>query len=260
MKWTVGLITSPRNDFNYIEETLNSFSKTGFELPVIFAEPKSIIPSSFKGHVVYRRKKFGDWTNWATGLYELLLSEPDSDYFLMLEDDVIFCSGIKDYLEYSIHKLEPFGTICLFTPSIYHKKNFKGFHNEERGHRTWCTQAVIISRDNLMHFFSDSEVNKHRFKDTFGFHESYWCCPNVDFKNSIKDAVIGRWAKKKNLPIYYHTPSLAKHIGIKSTLRDDVLSAEDGRECFDFIENFEDLEKLTKSKENVLKKIIENII
>jgi GR25 family glycosyltransferase involved in LPS biosynthesis len=252
MKWTIGLITAPRtNDFNYLEETLNSFSKTGFELPVIFAEPNSIIPSFFKGDVIYRRKKFGDWTNWATGLYELLLSEPDSDYFLMLEDDVIFCSGIKDYLEHSIHKLEPFAYISLYTSSKYFIKDRpRMFHNECKGKNTWSTVAIIMSRSNVLELFSDLDVQKHRFFDIFHVQQGYWGEKSSYGKgrtsitdcvgNTIKDAVLGQWAEKMNLPVYFHSPSLAEHIGRISTLTDDDSTPENGRMSMDFVgENFD---------------------
>jgi hypothetical protein len=245
MKWSVGLITSPRENAYYLDKTLNSLEKAGFNESVIFAEPASVIPESFKGHVVHRRKKYGDWTNWATGLYELLLSEPDSDYFLMMEDDAILCSGTKQYLEYALPRLGNFASLSLYTSSKYYQKNrSRMFHNECRGKNTWSTVAIVMSHSSVLGLFSDSDVQKHRFFDIFDVQKGYW---NVKASygqgrtsvtdcvgNTIKDAVIGRWAEKNNLPVYFHTPSLAEHIGRISTLTDDDSTPENGRMSMDF--------------------------
>lgn len=233
MKWTVGIITAPRETDNYLPTTLESLKNCGFENPVVFAEPGSQVPANTT--VVYRRKKFGDWTNWATGLYELLLSEPDTDLFLMTEDDAIFCHEFKIYIEYAIQDLKDFGSISLYTPSTFRRCNFRGFHNGLKGMETWSTVTVIMTRDKVISFFSDADVQKHRFENIFGVNEKFWRCPRTDPKNSIKDAVIGKWAFKNNLPIYYHTPSLAEHIGKYSTLTDQLSEVSNGRMSYDFV-------------------------
>lgn len=233
MKWTVGVVTAPRENACYLHQTLNSLRRTGFSDPVVFAEPGCAIDQNVQ--VVHRRKKYGDWTNWATAFYELLLSEPDTDYFLMAEDDVILCQDAKQYLEYAIPQLGQFASISLYTPSIRRRKNFNGFHNELRGHQTWSTVTVVMSRPRAISFFSDSDVQRHRFENIFNVSDQFWCCPKTDPKNSIKDAVLGKWAEKINLPVLFHTPSLAEHIGDFSTLTDQPSSVENGRRSFDFV-------------------------
>lgn len=235
MKWIAGVITAPREQESYIAHSVESLTKAGFGDLVVFAEPGSFIPQSFKGHVVHRPKRYGDWTNWATALYELLLSNPDTDYFLMCEDDAVVCHGCKAYLEYTIPQLGEFGSISLYTPSIYSRKRFRGFHNELQGHRTWSTVTVIMSRDKVIQFFSDPQVQLHRFENTFDKPDGYWRCEKTDPKNSLKDAVIGRWASSIGLPIYYHTPSLAEHIGNHSTLTDRESTIDNGRRSRDFV-------------------------
>ncbi len=239
MKWTVGIITAPRTNENYLARTVESIKRAGWSDITIFAEPSSFIVDNCR--IIQRSKQYGDWTNWATALYELLLSEPDTDYFFMAEDDVIVSKHSKEYLEYALPCLENFGSASLYTPSICHRKNFQGFHDESKGHKTWSTVTVIMSRDKVISFFSDPDVQRHRFEDIFGLGENYWCCSKTDPKNSIKDAVLGHWAKKNNLPIYYHTPSLAEHIGDSSTLTNQISSIENGRRSFDFIGEDTDL-------------------
>jgi hypothetical protein len=232
IKWTVGVITSPRQGISYLEQTLDSLRRAGWNEPIVFAEPGS---SPSNSYTIIRRKQYGDWTNWATGLYELLLSEPDTDYFLMAEDDVIFCKDSKTYLEYAMPQLGDFGSLSLYTPSIRSRNNFRGFHNELQGHNTWSTVTVIMSRSKVISFFADVDTQRHRFEDIFELGEEYWCCPKTDPKNSIKDAVIGHWAEKNQFPIYYHTPSLAEHIGDLSTLTEQSSTIANGRKSLDFV-------------------------
>ena len=47
--------------------------------------------------------------------------------------------------------------------------------------------------------------------------------------------MIGQWAGRNNFPIFYHTPSLAEHIGHSSTLVDDLPSVENARKSLDFV-------------------------
>lgn len=247
MNWSVGITTAPRKQGCYLEKTLNSIIKAGWSEFSIFAEPGSFIPNHFHKNVIQRPKNYGDWTNWATGFYELLLSNPESDYFMMVEDDAIVNKNCRKYIEQAIPQLKDFASISLYTPSIYNLKNFRGFHNGVLNERTWSTVTVIMSKTNAINFFSDSLVQNHRFADTFGLGQEFWCCPNTDFKNSIKDAVLGRWAFQNNLPIYYHTPSLAEHIGNDSTLTNEFATKENGRKSFDFVGEDDELNVFLKN-------------
>lgn len=218
MKWTVGLITAPRKQGYYLDQTLKSLITAGWNEVIVFAEPGSVIPNWFHGPVVHRWKQFGDWCNWGTALYELLLSCPETDFFFMIEDDGLVCKGAKDYLEQTLPTLEDFGTVSIYCPGRYHKDGFCGFHDECRGALTWSTLTVIMSRKGVRSFFSDPDVQKHRFENIFPQNISWGF--DVDPKNSAKDALLGQWALKNRLPMFYHTPSLAAHIGVHSTLSD----------------------------------------
>lgn len=246
LKWSVGITTCPRKDGSlFLNKTLDSINKAGWDdnSIVIFAEPNSNIPSNFDGEVIFRRKQYGDWTNWATGLYELLLSEPDTDFFLMSEDDVIYNKDSKEYLELSFPYLKNFGSLSLYTPSLYHKRKFCGWHNECRGVETWSTVTVIMSKESVIQFFANEDTQRHRFQDIFHAPEIQWGV-TCDPKNSVKDAVLGHWAKKTNKAIYYHTPALAQHIGTRSTISDNEASIINNRQAIDFVGENTDIEML----------------
>jgi hypothetical protein len=246
MKWAVGVITAPRDKGYYLDQTLTSLKLAGWDSIVVFAEPNARIPDAFSGDVVRRRKKYGDWTNWATGLYELFLSEPDADYYFMAEDDALVCKGARAYLEHALPKLDRIGSLSIYTSSKYYNpKRARGFHNECRGKLTWSTVTVIMPRTSVLSFFADEDVQKHRTIDIFEVQEGFWNLKASYGRarssitdcvgNTIKDAVIGHWAEKNKLPMYFHTPALAEHIGNFSTLTDDLSCPENGRMSKDFV-------------------------
>jgi len=251
-KWTVGVTTTPRQKGYYLDQTLRSLKNAGWTNIIVFAEPNSIMPDDFEGDVVRRRKQYGDWTNWASGLYELFLSEPDTDYFFMAEDDALVCQGAKKYLEYAIPQLGEFGSLSIYTPSKYRRK-VRGFFNCCEGIETWSTVTVVMPHASVWRFFSDPDVQRHRFADIFKVQKEWWLgTPHASYGagyssiidtvgNTVKDAVIGNWAERTNLPVYYHTPALAEHIGYYSTLTDDLSEVGNGRMTSDFVGEDNDL-------------------
>lgn len=217
-KWAVGVITAPRKGVCHLGRTVECLVNAGWHDVVVFAEPDSLIPDC-SATIVQRPRFFGDWTNWATGLYELLLSEPDADFYFMAEDDGVICRGAKYYLDEQLPKLGEFATASPYCPNKHRRNNFIGFHNECIGWLTWSTLTVIMPRESVIRFFSDPDVQRHRFEHIFPVPENEipWGV-EVEPKNSVKDAVLGLWAKKNNLPMYYHSPSLVQHMGLTSTL------------------------------------------
>jgi hypothetical protein len=205
-KWSVGVTATPRKE-KYIDRTIQSIHNAGWEDVTIFAEPHSVIPDDFNGHVVHRKKQYGDWTNWATGLYELFLSEPDSDYILMSEDDCIFCKNLPVYLEYVIPLLPKFAYLSLYTGKE-------------------LTVAILLERDKAAAFLGDKDVMDHRTKSIDTIHD-----------NTSKDCVMGRWAESIGLPVYYHSPSLTEHIGVSSTLLWAKLHVEQWRDGKEYTED-----------------------
>lgn len=245
-KWTVGVTTAPREKGYYLDQTLRSLQNAGWTDIVVFAEPGSPIPDDFDGHVVFRRKQYGDWTNWGSGLYELFLSEPDTDYFFMAEDDALVCRGAKQYLEDTLPFIGDFASVSIYTPAKYQQRTI-GFFNCCDGMKTWSTVTVIMPHRSVWKFFSDPDVQMHRFEDIFKVNHEWWLnTPCTSYGqgytsiidtvgNTVKDAVIGKWAAKNKLPVYYHTPALAEHIGYYSTLTEDIAEVTNSRMTADFV-------------------------
>lgn len=208
-KWAVGVVTAPRAE-SCIEKTLPSLRNGGWDDFVVYAEPGSVVPHD---KVVMRPEVYGDWANWYCGLSELVQTHPQADYVLMLEDDVVMCKNVRQYLDVSIPKLDDFAALSFYTPAFYNKFSTESMFNKEyEGSRTLGTLTVIMKMATALDFIGDPEISKRRFlsKDS--------TMAAQDWSNTAKDIFLGLWAKRKGLPIYYHSPSLAQHIGQKTTL------------------------------------------
>jgi hypothetical protein len=205
MNWTVGITAAPRND-GYLQQTIESAAKN-FQDIHVFAEPILENP----GGVIFHQhgEKFGDWSNFLCALFYLLTTRPKTDYFLLLEDDVTLCNNIAYYLEGLIPQVGRFAALSIYTPRRYARYG-RYVHNECHGVQTWGGQAMVFGRHEAVRFLSSPDVLLHR-----SFGETY---QGRDIANSRKDAIIGMWAEREQLPLYFHSPSLAQHTGRISSL------------------------------------------
>lgn len=206
MNWTVGITAAPRSGEVYLQQTIQSAAKN-FQDIHVFAEPILEKP----GDVIFHQhgEQFGDWSNWLCALFSLLITRPKTDYFLMMEDDVSLCNNLAYYLEGLIPQIGRFAALSIYTPERYRRYG-RYIHNECHGVQTWGSQALIFGRHEAVRFLSSPEVLLHR---TYG--ESY---RGRDISNARKDAIIGMWSEREQLPLYFHSPSLAQHTGRISSM------------------------------------------
>jgi hypothetical protein len=208
-KWAVGVVTAPRAE-SYIATTLQSIKNGGWDDFTVFAEPGTKINAD---KIVIRPTVYGDWSNWYCALSELAQTNPNADYLLMFEDDCIMCQNVRQYLEIVVPKLDEFAALSFYTPAFYNRFSTENMFNKEfEGSRTLGTVTVCMKMNTALDFISDPEISKRRFLSRSSTMAAQ------DWSNTAKDVFLGLWAKRKGLPIYYHTPSLAQHIGQKTTL------------------------------------------
>lgn len=194
--WAIGVQTCNRNE-NYLNHSLESVSRGGWDHLTIFADYESNISSNYP--INYRPYQFGDWSNWICGLFELYVLNPKANYFLMFEDDITCCKNLKTYLEWAIPRLGDFGCLSLYTPNRY-KKEIDCWHDESDA--DWALvggQAILFTRKSLKRFLSNEKILNYS-----------------ELSNIAKDRAIGIWAFKQET-VLYHTPSLVNHCGENST-------------------------------------------
>lgn len=197
-KWAVGMFSAPRPK-PLIGRTLESLARAGFT----------------DVNVTYDLGRRDHMRAWLTALKSLLARSPDCDAYLICEDDVIFCRGLRNYLEQTLWPAARSSVaICSpYTPSPYRRQG-SGWHCEERGFGLISSLAWVISPEAARLIVDE-------------FHES------ESFQHGA-DALIGQWALESGKSVWFHTPSLAQHTGLgNSAMGNDSLS--DARMAADFI-------------------------
>jgi hypothetical protein len=84
---------------------------------------------------------------------------------------------------------------------------------------TWGALAFVFPRRVAQGFLLDPLVCKHRW--------GRWREEDGGLANT--DLVIGWWASRKRIPVWYPTPSLVQHIGVTSTLGADLRATGERR-------------------------------
>jgi hypothetical protein len=206
--WAVGVVSSPRRQPT-LEATLDSLARAGWNAPHLFLDGTVRVPERFGGLPgVLRVGRVGCWPNYYLALAELLMRHPDVDAYLLVEDDALFYDGevLREYLEQMLWPERRSCLISLYCPSLYSARNF--------GWRPWRAEwtlgalAMVFPRRVAQDFLLDASVCDHRWGR---WHEEDGGMANTDI-------VIGRWARRKRIRIWYPTPSLVQHIGVTSTL------------------------------------------
>ena len=183
-QWAIAVTTTDRREHSTLQRTLESFRDTGFEPPVVFAD---------------LGKKCDIW-NWHRAMSFLVSTYPDANAYAIVEDDVVFAKDIRFYLEKTLWpNVKSDGCICsIFTPTCYAKE--ERWHILNRGRDTWMSQFRIYH-----------PKAAHRM-----IHEIH---EFADFSSPERqnDGVIGEWASRHDVDIWFHNPSLVQHLGMGLT-------------------------------------------
>jgi hypothetical protein len=175
-----------------------------------------------------RDSRLGAWPNWFLGLSELVLRHPHADAFVMVQDDTLFCRNVRPFLERTDLLPGDIGVASLYCPQKYVQRQ-AGFHVVRPNGDLWGALAYVFPNAAARSLLSDASAIEHRRTG-----------PHDGFKNI--DTVVGVWAEKVGMPVYYVTPSLAQHIGDSSTIWPEAYNW-DHRHAADFVG--EDFDALT---------------
>lgn len=203
-RWAVGVTTAQRGRPT-LAWCLDSVIRAGWEEPHVFMDsPVDLADRHRNLPVSVRKKRIGAWPSYHLAVLELLLSHPEADAYLLVQDDVVFHDreNLREYLE-SLIWPHDVGVVSLYSSRAYTQAE-PGWYLLPRTW-VWGALAFIFSRERAKEFVSDRRVLRHR-----------WNTWNNGRANI--DSVIGRWASRGKLTTYYPSPSLAQHIGEMSTI------------------------------------------
>jgi GR25 family glycosyltransferase involved in LPS biosynthesis len=135
--------------------------------------------------------------------WELYLRNAYADFYAIFEDDMVMCSGTKQYLESMAYPENSY--LNLFTFATNEHKIFgkpQGWHLSDQLGKG--AVALVFNRPAMMTLlkqshFVDEPYRKRQFQNTDG---------------AIQHAMTVQAGFKE----YVHNPSLVQHIGLESTL------------------------------------------
>tara|TARA_R110000824_G_scaffold211640_15_gene397588 strand:+ start:71 stop:868 length:798 start_codon:yes stop_codon:yes gene_type:complete len=214
-KWAVGVTIAAREEQTY-NITIDSFLSAGWDSIHLFCEPDVIVTEN-SSHFprTYRKEKQGAWSNWFNSLNDLIDTYPDADCYGLIQDDVVFCKGLRKFMEDTLWPSEDTGVCSVFVPSHY-TRNMPGWYKTNRGFKLWMAQTFFFTPE-----AARSCVN-------------YEFCKKWDKEKQI-DNVVGRWANETKQYPYYFSPSLAQHVGNTSTIWSKGNRAAGKRAASDFV-------------------------
>jgi hypothetical protein len=204
----VGVVSSPRLQPT-LTATLDSLARAGWDAPHLFLDGTVRVPERF-AHLpgVLREPRVGCWPNYYLGLAELLMRHPDADAYLLAEDDALFYDGevLREYMEQMLWPDRRSCLVSLYCPSLNSAPAFGWRPLRPK----WAVGALafVFPRPLAQDFLLDRAVCDHRW--------GRWREEDGGLANT--DIVIGLWARRKRIRIWYPTPSLVQHIGVTSTL------------------------------------------
>ena len=202
-KWAVGVTTAPRIKPT-LARTLASLSSAGWPSPLIFAEPGSNFPPDRTTQVIQRSELLGAWPNWYMGLVELYQRDPEAEAYLMVQDDVLFCKNVRQYLETALWPSDRLGVVSLYNP-LPPQTAQVGFWPYDPAGGMPCALAMAFPNAAVRLLLGDMKVLLHRRRG-----------PTVGRR--LIDTVVGQWADRSGWGAFLHWPSLCQHIGETTTI------------------------------------------
>lgn len=212
MKWACGVTSCmERATDGTLKCTLESLDSAGFDSPYVWIDGCYLSPLAginCKCSVQVRYPAIGPWGNWWLGLNELSIREPRAEMFVMFQDDVVLCRNVRQYLDLVLDLHQPLDRYWnLYTAPSNHtmlEENNKvpGFYASNGQGKG--AMALVFSRGMLPVLLS------HRVlvdKPRQARH------PTRRIDGSVAEALA-----KHAIQEYVHQPSLAQHVGLKSTL------------------------------------------
>lgn len=200
--------TAPRRT-NYLPTCLESMRLAGWADPLVLAEPGAEVPGFC--NVRINKKSIGPWPNALQGFRMLSSSSTYQrpDAIMLVQDDVVLAKGLRPWLEQQLEWggaeiAENAGVVSVYCPTIHAQRNQKRWWPlplVDVPRRCYGACAVVLPIKSVFMLLANPQGEGCRTK---------------------ADIWLGRHCAANSLDWWYHTPSLAQHIGAVSTLSDNL--------------------------------------
>lgn len=186
MKWSIGITSAPRPT-STLERTVESIRRSGWvDTPIITS-----VDETAKG----------PWRNWMDTLELLVREQPKADIYAVFQDDVVLCRDLRRYAEATLwpENRKKIALCSPYCPTV-HRGRKRGWNRLNAG---WHLCGALT-------WFIPPEGARRILKNLKGIEA-----------HSRIDARVGKWAQEAGKAIWYHTPSLAQHIGNRNSALGD---------------------------------------
>lgn len=193
MNWAVTILASPRPHGPTLHQTLDSLARAGWIDFLVWNDVA----------------KVGQFRSWMAALRRTVELHPNAEVYFMLEDDGVFCRGLRDYLDRTLWPSPADGiAICSpYSPAAYRRPQY-GWHLENRGLYLSSGLSWAFPPQTARAILNDFQ-------------------PLLEAGGALRggDYLIGEWAQRTGRETWFHSPSLGQHIGLRnSALGDDLVT------------------------------------
>ena len=182
MQWAVSVTTAPRPTPT-LSRTLASLERAGFA----------------EATVLNDAGRDGAWPNWLQAVRVALAARPRAESLLICQDDVVCCSGLREYLDRTLWPSDCVAICSPYCPGAYRQRR-QGWRLQRRGWHlvgALCWAVPRAAAEAILCDLGQVEAQRH------------------------VDARIGKWAADTGRTVWYHTPSLVQHEGIGNSALGD---------------------------------------
>lgn len=208
-RFAYGVTTVPERRETILPRTLASLRNAGFDQPRLFVDGTDDIAAyrHFGLPVSVRFPKLRVAGNWMLSMWELYVSNPNAERFVMFQDDCVAVKNLRAYLDKVPYPENAYLNLYAIGRAVQHlPADAKGFQlSDQRGRGA---VGLVFSRAALTKLFA----NDHfvcRIQDE---HRG-WRLIDGGIVTALKN--VG-WKE------YVHCPSLVDHIGHESTWKGDI--------------------------------------
>jgi len=124
MTIAAAVTTAPRPGTTLLPRCVASLLQTGFQRPLVFAEPDAPVPAWIgdSAELVRWSGRLGAWRNFLYSMQETLQRRPDADAVLMVQDDTVFCRRAAQFLEQDTWPSPFTGVVQVCVSRAYHRQ------------------------------------------------------------------------------------------------------------------------------------------
>lgn len=224
MKIAVGVTTVPERINDLLPKTLKSLETAGFTRSRLFVDGVDN-PLPFFGwnvDVTCRGDRIGNFGNWYLGMVELFCRNPDADRYLMFEDDIVVCRGLREYL--SRVEMPKNGYCNLYlggerNPVLAVDKSPGWFLSDQLG---IGALSLMFDRATVIRMLGSTRFVSHRLERTI---LPGWKCQRGEMNVDGAVLLALRNCGDPQIQEYCHNPGLVQHIGAgNSTLGNEKIA------------------------------------